>query len=278
MPSRPDSQAFRDFEHAGWERAAEVYHRTFSPLTAQAVEPLLDAAGAGPGVSLLDVATGPGQAAATAAARGARVVGLDFSRAMLALARRWHPDIEFRQGEAECLPFPDAAFEAVVMNFVLLHLARPEQALREACRVLRPGGRVALSVWAKPEEAVVFGIVLGAVRNHGTLEVPLPPGPPFFRFSDREECEGTLRAAGFEAPRVAKVPMVWRLPSADAVIEAMADGTARTGPLLRAQNAEALRAIYASIREAVRRYETGRGLALPMPAVLASGVKPEAPV
>lgn len=268
------ADAFRDFEHAGWERAADVYHRTFSALTAQAIGPLLDAVGAAPGVSLLDVATGPGHTAAAAASRGTRVVGVDFSRRMLALAGRQYPDVEFRQGEAEALPFPDGAFEAVAMNFGLLHLARPEQALHEARRVLRPGGRVAFSVWARPEEAVVFGIVLGAVQTHGTLETPLPPGPPFFRFSDPEECERTLRAAGFDAPRVAEVRMVWHLPSADAVIEAMADGTARTGPLLRAQTPQALRAIDASIREALQAYETERGLALPMPAVVASAVRP----
>ena len=276
MSSMPPSgaDAFRDFEHAGWQRAVDVYHRTFSPLTAQAVGPLLDAVGAAPGVWLLDVATGPGHTAAAAATRGARVVGVDFSPAMLDLAGRQYPDVEFRQGEAEALPFPDGAFNAVAMNFGLLHLARPDQALIEAHRVLCPGGRVGFTVWAKPEEAVVFGIVLGAIQAHGTLEAPLPPGPPFFRFSEPEECERALRATGFDAPRIEKVPMVWHLPSAEAVIDAMAAGMARTRTLVRAQTPGALRAIYASIRQALGKYDTGQGLVLPMPAVLTSAVRP----
>jgi len=64
----------------------------------------------------------------------------------------------------------------------------------EALRVLRPGGGYAFTVWAKPEEAVGFGIILDAVRKHGNPDVPLPPGPPIFRFSDASECDNVLRS------------------------------------------------------------------------------------
>ena len=114
--------------------------------------------------------------AAAAAQRGASVVAVDFSEAMLAEARRHHPAIDFRTGDAEALPFPEASFDAVVMSFGLLHLARPDQALAEAHRVLRPGGRLAFTVWDRPEEAVAFGIVLGAVQRHGRMDVPLAAG------------------------------------------------------------------------------------------------------
>ena len=122
---------------------------------------------------------------------------------MLAEARRHHPAIDFQAGDAEALPFPDASFDAVVMSFGLLHLGRPDQALAEAHRVLRPGGRIGFTVWARPEEAVAFGIVLRAIERHGRLDVPLPPGPPFFRFSDPEESRRVLLGLGFRAPEVA---------------------------------------------------------------------------
>src|SRR5262249_56363460 len=108
---------------------------------------------------VLDVATGPGYVAAAAVRRGASVVAVDFSEAMLAEARRHHPAIDFRSGDAEALPFPDASFDAVVMSFGLLHLARPDQALAEAHRVLRPRGRLAFTVWDRPEQAAPFGLV-----------------------------------------------------------------------------------------------------------------------
>src|SRR4051812_30340892 len=116
--SRPfDPMPFHHFEHDGWEQAAAFYGDAFGSLTAQAAGPLLDAVGVPPAVDLLDVATGPGFIAAAAHARGATVVGLDFSPAMIAEAARRNPTIAFREGDAQALPFDDHRFDAVVMNF-----------------------------------------------------------------------------------------------------------------------------------------------------------------
>jgi ubiquinone/menaquinone biosynthesis C-methylase UbiE len=129
--------SFHEFEHAGWERAADHYAAAFGELTGQAGERLLDGVGVGrnasdtapPGPFLLDVATGPGFVAAAAARRGARVVGVDFSSKMILEARRRHKGVDFREGDAEALSFGDGLFDVVVMNFGLLHLAKPEAAL-----------------------------------------------------------------------------------------------------------------------------------------------------
>src|SRR5438552_12843642 len=150
----PDPVAFRTLEHTGWQGAARYYDEAFGSLTRQAVDPLLDSAQVRSGARTLDVASGPGYAAAAAAGRGARVAALDFSSAMVELARSQNPDMEFREGDAEALPFPEASFDAVVMNFGMLHLAHPERAVAEAFRVLDAGGRHALTGWAKPGEAV----------------------------------------------------------------------------------------------------------------------------
>src|SRR5437762_643502 len=119
-----DPEAFREFEHDGWQRAAEHYVDAFGAVTARAAGPLLDAVAAGSATELLDVATGPGFVAAEAASRGARVIGVDFSSAMIAAAGRRYHDILFREGDAEALAFDGDTFDAVVMNFGLLHLAR----------------------------------------------------------------------------------------------------------------------------------------------------------
>jgi len=274
MTSQPlDPDAFRAFEHAGWERIPERYHESFANLTTQAIGPLLDAADVRGGAHLLDVAAGPGYVAGAAAQRGASVVGVDFSAAMVAQAHRQYPALEFREGDAEALPFPDGRFDTVVTNFGLLHLARPEKALAEAHRVLRSGGRIAFTVWAKPEVALGFGIVLRAVQSHGNTNVPLPLGPPFFRFSEPRECSRVLLEAGFVTPAVTQVPQVWRLRSPAALFEIMLQGTVRTAGLLRAQTAEALDAIRADIRDAAKAHRKGDSIELPMPAVLASAIK-----
>ena len=257
---------FREFEHAGWEQLPQRYHDAWGSLTSQAIDPLLDAAGVGRNTRLLDVASGPGYVAGAAAARGANVVGVDFSAAMVEQARRRYPKVRFQEGDAEELPFPDATLDAVTMNFGMLHLGRPEQAMREARRVLKPGGRFAFTVWAKPEEARAFGIVLGAIRRHGNPDAPIPAGPPFFRFSEEAECRRALLEAGFAAPQFRKIPQTWRFDSPQDLWAFMYGSTVRTGALLRAQTPQALEAIRAEVVAAAAKE-------IPMPAVLASATK-----
>ena len=268
-----DPPKFKEFEHAGWQSIPVSYHHAFSQLTAQAIEPLLDAVGATSGVNILDIASGPGYVAAAAQRRGAKVIGIDLSAAMVIEARQLHPGIEFREGDAEQLPLGNGLFHAAAMNFGILHLASPEQALLEVHRVLRAGGRLGFTVWAKPEETIGFGIVLRAVEKYGELNVSLPSGPPFFRFSETSECVRALQGAGFESPKVMKVPQVWRLPAGDGLFEAMRDSTVRTAGLLRIQKPAALDKIREAIREETERYRTGDIIWLPMPAVLASATK-----
>ncbi len=273
MTRKDPNDSFKEFEHAGWERAAGGYHHAFGALTQQAIPALLDAAAVQAGTRVLDVATGPGYAAAAAAARGARVTGVDFSAEMVVQAGQRFPGIEFGEGDAENLSFPDASFDAVVMNFGMLHLARPEQAMAEARRVLRPGGRFAFTVWSEPPETVGFGIVLRAIETLGNLDAGLPPGPPFFRFANPQEARGELSAAGFADPQTARVPLVWQLDSPDALFLSFYEPSVRTRALLRAQTPEALSAIRTAIvADAARHLRDGK-VVFPMPAVLSSAVK-----
>ncbi|MGE5816753.1 MAG: class I SAM-dependent methyltransferase [Deltaproteobacteria bacterium] len=268
-----EAQRFREFEHSGWEAIPEPYHQAFGNLTTQAIEPLLNAVGTKKGIRIIDIASGPGYVAAAAAERGATVLGIDFSTAMVAHAQRLHPGVEFREGDAEELPLGNSLFDAAVMNFGILHLGRPESALGEAYRILRTGGRFAFSVWSSPQEAIAFGIVLRAVDLHGEPRVALPEGPPFFRFSDPEECTRGLRIARFEERTVTKIRQLWRLPAGDSLFNAMKDGTVRTAALLRAQKPTVLNKIRDAIREALEEYRKGDVVELPMPAWVASGVK-----
>ena len=257
---------FREFEHDGWEKLPKRYHDAFHALTTQAVEPLLDSVLAKKGTRLLDVATGPGYVAAAATARGAEVTGLDFAAAMVAEASRRYPAVKFQEGDAEDLPFPDASFDAVTMNFGLLHLGRPERALAEACRVLRRDGRFAFTVWAKPEEARGFAIVLGAIQKHGEMNVPLPSGPPFFRFSDPEAAAALSWARDFRAPWWRACSRCGASKSPQELRDFMLGSTVRTGALLRAQTPQALAAIRSDVIAAAKNE-------VPMPAVLASASK-----
>ncbi len=265
---------FWTFEHTAWERSARSYHNFWTRLTSQTIEPLLSVVQRGDTTRLLDVATGAGNVAQAGIRKGMRVVGVDFSTAMLAQAQKQYPDIDFCEGDAAVLPFSDNSFDAVVINFGLLHFGKPEQALREAYRVLRSGGRIGFTVWATPDAAIGFQIMLQAIETHGDPNVQLPEGPPFFRFSDPIESERTLRAIGFTDPSITEVQQTWRLSSPDALFVAFYEGTARTGGLLRAQSRVALDSIREAVIKAICPYEKDGGVEIPMPAILTSAQKP----
>jgi hypothetical protein len=103
--------------------------------------------------------------------------------------------------------------------------------------------------------------------------VPLPEGPPFFRFADPAESRRALAAAGFSDVAVRELPLRWRLPSGDALFEAFWEGGVRTRGLLRAQSPDALDAIHQAIRSAVEAHASGGAIELPMPAVMSAGEK-----
>ena len=268
-----EARAFHDFEHAGWEQAGEKYLRTFFGVTDQATGPLLDAAGVVGGGRVPDVATGPGNVAAAAAARGAAVTGIDFSAAQIAIARKLNPGIEFEEGNAENLRFADGSFDAVVMNFGLLHFPDPERALAEACRVLAPGGRLAFTVWAPPERAPPFAILMGSIEEHGTLDVNMPAGPPMFRFSDPAETRRVLEGAGIADMEAREVELTLRLGAPDDLFDFFREGGVRAAALLTGQTPAARDAIRASMRDKTVAYADANGVEIPMPCLLASAVK-----
>ena len=273
-----NENTFHDFEHAGWQKAASQYDAGFGPVTSQSVAALLRSAGVRTGMRLLDIACGPGYVAAAASRLGCSVVGIDFSSAMVEIATRMFghdtPEIEFREGDAEHLDFPSASFDAVVMNYGMLHLALPDKAIAEAYRVLKPGGRYAFSVWDAPPRTAGFEIVLAAVRSHGNMNILLPDGPPFFRFSDAAESERSLKAAGFENAESKVVPQVWKMKEGAELFSTMRRAAVRTAALLNMQSPEALARIEREITEKANAFQKHGAIELPMPAILMSAAKP----
>jgi SAM-dependent methyltransferase len=270
-----DADAFNAFEAAGWEHKAAGYEELFGQITARSIEPLLDAANVRRGARVLDVATGPGYVAAGAAERGAEAVGVDVAEAMVALARERHPDVEFRRADAEALPFPDASFDAVVANFLVLHLGRPERAAQELTRVLAPGGRIALSAWDLPERARFLGVFLDAIAAAAaTPPADIPQGPDFFRFSHNDELAGLLRGAGLENIEVETLAFTHPFTSADQLWDGLLAGTVRTSALILRQTQDTQDRIRTQFDQVVSAYRVGDHLELPVSVKLATAQKP----
>ena len=133
---------------------------------------------------------------------------------------------------------------------------------------------MAFAVWDVPERAVGFGAVYVAVRAHGSMDVGLPVGPNFFFFSNPEQSVKSLREAGFASPACHQVPQVWRLADPDQLFEVVTEGSVRAAATIRSQSSGARDAIRAALRETVMAYKRGDHFEVPMPAVIASAVKP----
>ncbi len=160
---------FKDAQRKGWSH--------FAPLELQTTPPaaqLVRHAGVKAGQRVLDVGCGTGVVTITAARLGARVVGLDLTPALLARARENAAiagvAVDWHEGDAEQLPFPDASFDVVVSQFGHIFAPRPDVTIAEMLRVLAPGGTIAFNTWP-PELFTGRMFVLT-----GKYAPPPPPG------------------------------------------------------------------------------------------------------
>lgn len=271
--------SFTEFEHKGWERVAGKYDSVWSSSTRQFIPLLLNAAEVSRGLSVLDVGSGPGYVSVAAAERGAIPIGLDFSGEMVGIAERMFSTIQFREGDAQNLPFAEESFDRVLANFALLHLSDPERACAEACRVLKPGGRFGFTTWAHVTENPFVKIVDDAIKAHANLQVDLPRGPPYYLYEGEEDFRRALERAGFDGATMKfKLHTIsWHVPTAGFIFEAERNAEVRTAGLLALQTPETLRAIQSAMEAAVRPYATESGFAIPKAAYIVAVAKKQTP-
>jgi ubiquinone/menaquinone biosynthesis C-methylase UbiE len=171
MSSPRQADPFAKFKAAqkeGW-----AHFQPLAAVTTPTAAKLVNFAGVKAGQQVLDVACGTGVVAVTCAMRGASVTGLDLTPELLTAARESSAiagvKIDFHEGDAEQLPFPDAEFDVVLSQFGHIFAPRPDVALGEMLRVLRPGGTIAFSTW--PPEHFTG-------RSQALTARYLPPPPP----------------------------------------------------------------------------------------------------
>lgn len=176
-----------------------------------------------PGHKVLDVATGIGEPALTAARQvgpTGRVVAIDLSAEMLVKAReraaaQGLQNVEFHEMDAERLDFPEAAFDAILCRIALFELADLPTALGRMRRLLAPGGRLATAVWDKPDNVPFLGQPMKVLRQMFDVPPPPPGTPSPFSLADTSILEQALSEAGFDQVSSKHQTVVFEFPSFD---------------------------------------------------------------
>ena len=219
----------------------------------------------------LEVACGTGVLTARLRAAlppGATLVATDLNEPMIEharAARRLAAGVEWRVADAQALPFPDASFDAVVCQFGLMFVPDKAQALREARRVLVPGGTLAFNVWAAFEENP-----LGRIA-HEVISAFFPTDPPTFymvpfSMDDEPGLRRLLADAGFEEPEIERVRLEARSPSALEAARGFVLGNPVV-PAIEARGTATPEAIITALAEALARAGGAAPLRLPMCAL-----------
>jgi SAM-dependent methyltransferase len=224
LSEQPD---YDELSRAQWEVVAGGWKAHAAELEERgggvAARWMLDAVSPAPGERVLELACGPagvGLEAAQAVAPDGSVLLTDFSPAMVAAARERASElgienVEFAVADAQALDLPDASFDAVLCRFGYMLMGDPFTAMSETARVLRPGGRVALAVWAEPEANAWIMAPMRALMEHFDAPPPDLDAPGLWAFRDPDRLRGMLSNAGLGGVKVERLEMVERFGSLD---------------------------------------------------------------
>lgn len=220
-------------QRASWNRFSPGW-RTWDEFTMRFLEPqgeaILSALSAHNGARVLDIATGTGDPGLTLASRvpGAKVVALDASDRMLRVAedkakarglRNFHTVV----GDACALEFADQSFDAVSCRLGFMFFPDTQVAANEMARVLRPGGRVATTVWAGPADNVWLTAIIGIVKKYVDVPSPPPGAPGIFRCADPAAVPALFAKAGLVVERIESMTGYLEYRSADQYWQFMND-------------------------------------------------------
>ena len=206
--NQPDPEQLKQQQHQTWSTVADGWHRRHELLarcSAPVTSCMLELARIRPGAAVVDLASGSGEPAISAARRvgaGGRVLGTDLVEDMLVYARVHAQEaglenIEFRCIDSEMLELEAGTFDAATMRWGLMFMPDPLGVLTRIHRVLRSGAHLALACWAEPDRNPFISLSIEVLRNYRAVPQPSPNAPGKFAFADEKRITETMEAAGF---------------------------------------------------------------------------------
>jgi SAM-dependent methyltransferase len=255
---KKDSRTSWNAAAAGWEKWWPLFERCAQSVSNRLVE----LAKIKPGDRVLDIATGTGEPAITAARKvgpNGRVIGVDHSSGMLDVARRRAAslgltNVEYREGDAASLKEPAASFDAVVCRWGLMFVPDLAAAARGIASMLKPGGSLATAVWDTGDKVPMITIAGPQVRAMLGIALPPPGTPNPMSLADTSILERALTGAGFRDFKVEPMNVVFEFDSPAKFLESRKDISYDFRSAMASQPAETQRKLEQVVIEAARPY------------------------
>jgi SAM-dependent methyltransferase len=224
-----------------------------------------------PGDTVLELAAGLGDTGLMAArlvGEAGRVIITDFAPEMVAGARQRAHELgvenaEFKLLDAERMDLETDSVDGVLCRWAYMLMTNPATAFAETRRVLRPGGRLAFSVWAARERNPALSLVGRVLESQGHIPPPEPEAPSAFAMADPGRIRELVVGAGFAEPEVEEVSFRLSFADQEAYWRYLTETSASAAPVLRSLPTAAQEAVREQVHEAARPFHSGEGYDFP---------------